>query len=202
MNHSGPNERGRCVGLSRSGIFVASLLCYIALSGFQCDDQDVSVPDPADVETPGYTVGVGFGSPQTNPYYSGTGDPCQRYTGGIYPIKKIVVSVFRLDGNGNEVAIYPDTVLRDGTHFSGGNPHTPKGPGVKFKVPLHGAYKMRIRIYGYPCDELPNPSQCLHCCSGDNSAIPFWEEVSEWKTADDDNMPYAYISHPEFKYCI
>lgn len=202
MKHSLLNEGGRRVFSWRSGLLFFSALCFLTLSGFQCDEDDeIHVPDGADVEATGYNAGIAFGSPSTNPHFEGTDNPCERFVGGMYKIKKVVIEIFRYDNQGNEVPIYDPVVLKDGVNFASGNPNSSKGPGMKYQVPEHGAYRIRIRVYGYPCDELPNPGDCLACCGGDDSAGPFWEEVSEWKNADDD-MPTAYIAHPKFRYCI
>ena len=158
MKHSLLNEGGRRVFSWRSGLLFFSALCFLTLSGFQCDqDDEIHVPDGADVGATSYNAGIAFGSPGTNLHYEGTDDPCVRFVGGMYKIKKVVIIIFRYDNQGNEVPIYDPVVLKDGVNFNSGNPNSPKGPGMKYQVPEHGAYRIRVRVYGYPCDELPNP---------------------------------------------
>lgn len=197
------NSRGRSAIAQWPVFLFAALSCYITLSGFSCTEQEeIHVPPSAGVESEGFNVGHSFGHPSHDANEPGVGDPCKVFTGGVYRIKKIVVEVFKLDANGNEVPIYPTRVYKDGVNFANGNPNSPISPGMGFKIPFKGAFKVRTRVYGYPCDELPNPTQCLHCCEGDPSAAPFWEETSGWHDAKTDKFPSGYISYPKFRYCI
>lgn len=191
------NGRDRYALLWRSAV----LLCFLTITGFQCDD-DVDVPPNADVGADGFNVGHTFGHPRTDANWPGVGDPCRVFTGGVYRIKKVVVEVVRQNADGTETAIYPMKIYKDGVHFRNGNPNSPIGSGMGFKIPYDGAFRIKTKVYGYPCDELPNPNGCLHCCGGDASAAPYWEENSPWHDAKTDRFPFGYYSYPEWKYCI
>lgn len=203
MNHSYSNARDCRVLLRRPALWLFFAFCFLSLTGFACDpEDDADVPPKAEVDAPSVTVGVSYGHPDHDHQFDGVGDPCQKFTGGTYRIKKIVIDIIVNDANGNEVKLYPTVFLKDGVNFMSGNPNSPIGPGTKFQIPQQGAYRIRTRIYGYPCDELPNPGECLDCCDGDPTAAPFWEEISGWHEWKDDGYGRSYVSYPDFLYCI
>lgn len=172
---------------------------FTLLSGFSCGD---NTPPEAAAGAPSRSVGLGFGP---HPSYDGQvhGDlnnPCEYFKGGVYKIRKIVVEVFKHDANGLPVQIYDPVTFKDGVDFGSGNPNSPIGSGLRFNIPIEGAFKIKVRVWGYDCDDLEPPGQCLDCCD-DEAEGPYWEEESPWHNNKEENFPYAYVSYPRFVNC-
>lgn len=174
---------------------------FALLSGFSCGQAE-NTPPAADSGAPGFNVGLGFGP---DPRYDGQihGDvhnPCEYFTGGTYKIKKVTVEIFKYDGAGKPVKIYDPVTMKDGVNFLNGNPQSPIGPGMKFKIPENGAFKIKIRVWGYDCDDLEPPGQCLDCCD-DEAEGPYWEEESSWQDNQKNDYARSYITYPKFIEC-
>lgn len=188
-------------GQARLYVFLCAAIAFVVLNGFSCG-QGNNFPGGASTGAPGFRVGLGFGpDPRFDSHIHGdVNDPCQYFTGGIYKVRKIIIEVFRFDEDDNEVAIYDPIVLKDGVHFANGNPRTPLSGGVAFKIPEYGAFKVRVRVWGYDCEDLPHSGFCLDCCD-DEAEGPYWEETSPWQDNQKNDYATGYVTYPKFIIC-
>ena len=179
-----------------------ALTGFVILNGFSCGGKENNTPDGAATGAQGFNVSLGFGpDPDFDDDFDGHGDVhdlCQYFTVQGYKIRKIIVEVFRHDANNNQVNIYPPVEMKEGVNFLNGNPRSTIGQGLKFKIPETGAFKIRVRVWGYDCDDLPQPEDCLDCCE-DDWAGPYWEQESSW--TENKKYGWAYISYPKFLTC-
>ena len=178
------------------------LICFIVLNGFSCGTKAANTPDPASNGVAGFNVALGFGpDADFDDDFNGHGDIhdlCQYFTVQGWKIRKVIVEVFKFDGNQNEVAIYPPVEMKDGVNFLNGNVRSTIGQGMKFKIPEHGAFKVRVRMWGYDCSMMPPQTDCMDCCD-DEGSRPYWEVVSGW--IENKEYGWAYIAYPKFLTC-
>lgn len=148
-----------------------------------CDSDIEGLPEPAEVNAPSWTVGIGFGSSSVEygDAPDNVDDPCKYFTHGM-KARTVTVDIYYINSSLQEVFIYPRQVFRDGINFNG----IPQSLSVQ--VPSKGAFMMRVRVYGTDDNS---------CCPGQ---IPFYEQT--WPYHENDFKTYAYIFFPSFQYCI
>lgn len=195
--------KGGFLKLSWNVILLFSIVVFVVTTGFSCGQGNT--PDGALVGAQGFSVGLGFGpdSRFDSELPGDVHDLCQYFTAGIYKVKKMTVEVFVREGSGQvEKNIYPPVKMKDGVNFVNGNPRSPIGDGIKFKIPENGAFWVRVRIWGYDCEDLnPLPAEgCPDCCDGEDEG-PYWEEVSPKQDNQQNRYAWAYITYPKFIGC-